>query len=263
MTNINPLLDVMSEIDDSIITNTNIKKTKKRPLLIAAAAAAALTVITGVAGAAVVSKFQVSIDDEPFSVNIDVKKDVNLDPYEQLIEMGARHERNLKGTDMYWLTARPSEVFEVLNVPLLLNDNFTDEATDIYVCLSNVIDGTERGYLYVTYNLYDKETGVEIMLDSLCALSEETTYIADHDTTKDGVVEEELKLLDLNDGSKLAFSVFFRGGDDEPCDWNGVFSYGGIYYNFYMIKPVEEPVSQILPLDYDTCVQTLDHLGII
>lgn len=259
MTNINPLLDIMSEIDDDIITDTAVKKSKKRPLLIAVAAAAALAVITG---AAVVSKYkyQFFINDEAFmDFNMKVQKDINLDPYEQLIEMGAKHDRNPKGTDFYLLTARPSEVFEVLNAPLLLNDNFTDEPTQIQFWLANVADGEERGFLEVDYNLYDKETGVKVHIFSKCILSENAEFSSGW--YRDD--EKQPEILDLNDGSKLAF---FDDVFDESHCWIGDFSYGGIYYQFHIDKPMEVYSANnysLAPLGYDAFIQTLDRLGIL
>lgn len=263
MTNINPLLDVMSEIDDNLIV-TDTKKTRKRPLLIAVAAAAALTVITGAAGAAVINKFQFTVNDEPFmDLNMKVQKDINLDPYEQLIEMGARHDRNPEGTDFYLLTARPSEVFEVLNAPLLLNDNFTDEPTQIQLWLSNVADDTERGFLFVHYDLYDKETGVKVEISSECILSENAGFSSGYNRED----EKKPEILDLNDGSKLAF-FYDNFGDvfDEHSCWSGDFSYGGIFYRFHIDKPMEvDPTGgySLAPLGYDAFIETLDRLGIL
>ena len=260
MTNINPLLDFMSEIDDNLIV-TDTKKTRKRPLLIVAAAVAALAVITG---ASVVSKYQVMINDEPFmDLNMKVQKDINLDPYEQFIEMGAKHDRNPKGTDFYWITARPSEVFEVLNAPLLLNDNFTDEPTRIQLWLANVPDGEERGFLEVDYDLYDKETGVKVHIFSNCILSENAEFSSGWHRDD----EKQPEILDLNDGSKLAFfdDVFDDVFDENHC-WIGDFSYGGIYYQFHIDKPMEVYSADhysLAPLGYDAFIQTLDRLGIL
>ena len=257
---INPLLDAMSEIDDNIITNARTaKKSKKRPLLIAVAAAAALTVITG---AAVVSnRFSFTYNGEKLmDLNMKVMGDVNTDPYDQLIEMGAAYS-NLSSGDLYEVTARPSEVFEVLNFHPLINDNFTDEATEIRIMMTELIDPARMGFLYVYYDLYDKETGVNISLSSDCTLLEEAKFGKNWHTEGD----IEPGVLDLNDGSKLMYLDDIMLGGDWLVFWQGGFCYDGISYSFHMCKPVYDPEigEHCADLDYDTFVQTLDHLGIL
>ena len=73
---INPLLDVMSEIDDGIITNANTKKSKKRPIIIAAVAAAALSVAIPITvGALTRAPIEALINDEYVEVGYDVYTD--------------------------------------------------------------------------------------------------------------------------------------------------------------------------------------------
>lgn len=84
---INPLLDVMSEIDDSIITNSNtvgaVKKSKKRPIIIAAAAAAMLGVAIPVTSGALMRqplKTEINTQENELGYN------VYTDEYGHMIE---------------------------------------------------------------------------------------------------------------------------------------------------------------------------------
>lgn len=234
MNNINPILDAMSEIDDNIIANTNIKRSKKRPLLIAVAAAAVLTVIMG---AAVVSRSHVTINKSHLlDYTFTVQENVNTEPFEQLREMGAKLDGSL-----YDLTARPSEVFELLNIHPLINDNFTDEECDMAVMFLRFGEPVETRQLMVRYDLIDKKTNVKLMLETSHKLVEDTAKSSEY------VQVKKYKLLDLNDGSK---ALVYSG--DEYGPWIGSFSYNGIIYDFHTSYT-----------DYDTFLQTFDHLGIL
>lgn len=265
---INPLLDVISEIDDNIITGINIKKSKKRPLMIAvaAAAAAALAVITG--AAVVNSRYSLVYNGEQImDINTKVFKDINLEPRDQLIEMGATYERTSNDNDIYNLTARPSEVFEVLNAPLLLNDNFTDEATDILFILNKYGDPLKPNNLFGRYSLTDKNTNVTVDLNFTIRLSEESGLGMEYNNFGDAFRPD---LLDLNDGSKaLVLMLPPANGEpllpDECYSWSGSFCYGGISYSYHISKTEVDPEigEHLVLVDRDTFMQTLDRLGIL
>lgn len=238
---INPLLDAISEIDDNIITNT--KKTKKRPLLIAAVAAAASLAV--IMGAAVVNKTPLTVNNEHvMDYNLTVQKNVNTDPHEQLLEMGATNSRYSWG-QVYELTARPSEVFEVLNIQPLMNDCFADEATEIVVRFNNFRDTV--GYLDVRYCLTDKKTDVEMSFTLSCTLVKGANLGIGYE----GEGIKEYELLDLNDGSKAMFYGIGVTGSQEST-WYGSFCYDGIIYHF-----------STNVTGYDAFMQTIDDLGIL
>ena len=233
----------MSEIDDNIVTAT--KKTRKYPILIAVAAAASLAVIMG---AAVVNKsYVVANGDRVMDMNLTVKKDVNTDPYEQFLEIDAETiaHSNSDGDRWYELTACPSEVFEVLNIHTLLNDNFTDEASEISVSFDNVRNPTRLGYLNVRCFLTDKKTGVELTLSINGILAKDIPL------TEEWNYQEEYELLDLNNGSK---ALVYKSDIpmSERSRWSGSFCYDGFVYTFHTEYT-----------EYDAFMQTLDDLGIL
>ena len=227
----------MSEIDDNIISTA--KKTRKRPLLMVAAAAAAVAATASLAimvVASVVSKNYIAVNENRvMDLNITVRKDVNTDPYEQFLEIDPK-TRKWDHSDSYVLTARPSEVFEILNIHTLVNDNFTDEATVFRVDFS-------EGHVEVQCDLTDKKTGVNLWVTILGFLSEDAVFSGHH-------FEQEYELLDLNDGSK-AF-VYEMFGSTLPESWSGSFCYDGFYYSF-----------TTLFTNYDNLMQTLDDFGIL
>ena len=232
---INPLLDAMSEIDDNIITTT--KKSKKRPLMIVAAAAVATTLL--LTGAAVIRISEVTINNKHLiDYNFTVQENVNTDPHQELLEMGATSQPLHAGGTAYNLTALPSEVFEVLNIDPLMNDNFTEKESEIEVILLEYGQPSVPGYLHVIYSLTDRKTGVEMRFHTYYKLIEEVETKAEYQNL------EEYELLDLNDGSK---ALIYGYGY-----FKGTFSYGGIIYDFTTGCT-----------DYDNVIKTLTDLGIL
>lgn len=240
MTKINPILDAMSEIDDNIITNTNhSKRPKKLPIVIAVAAALMLLM-----GAAVISISEVTINNKHLiDYNFTVQENVNTEPRRELLEMGATSQAFSMGQS-YELTALPSEVFELLNLHPLMNDNFTEKESKVHITLLKFGNPIEFGQLEMIYSLTDKETDVEMLFQIRCKLVEETEASSDYQNLK------EYKLLELNDGSKaLIYGHAIMEGEGF---WHGTFSYGGIIYDFSTSYT-----------DYDSFIQTLTDLGVL
>ena len=178
--------------------------------------------------------------------NITVQKNVNTDSHEQLIEMGATTHEYVGG-QIYELTARPSEVFEVLNMQPLINDCFTDEATEIRVEFGKFRDFVKPGYLFVDYTLTDKKTNVKISFKLCCKLIKEAELAVGFHY----IDLEEYELLDINNGSKVMFFGVEAPWPPYDSDWHGSFCYDGMIYM----------ISTDL-VGHDAFVQTLDDLGI-
>ena len=241
MNKINPILDAMSEIDDNIVTN--IKKRRKRPLLIAAVAAAALMLLMG---AAVISISEVTVNNRHLiDFNFTVQENVNTDPHQELLEMGAEPQPFSLG-QCYELTALPSEVFDLLNLHPLMNEKFTEKESEITVELLEFGKPVELRQLVMMYSLTDKETEVEMRFHINCKLIEETAASQNFDKLK------EYRIFDLNDGSKALIYSLDHALDTGEGFWHGTFSYGGIIYEFSTSYT-----------DYDGLMQTLDDLGIL
>lgn len=243
---INPLLDAIGEIDDSIIGNA--KKPKKRPLLIIAAAAAvtAAAALMMIAGAESTNKSYLELRNHQrvMDYNVIVQNGVNTDPHDRLLEMGAETDPRADRSLYYDLNARPSEVFELLNVNVLMNDRFTDEETQILVEFGNVHSADNWNYLELHYSLTDKETGLTIHFLVCIKLGEDGDIVFCHQEAK------EFEHMDLNDGSKM---MYYAGNEEEyGTRYYGTFSYGGIIYDYSTFHT-----------DYDTFLQTIEDLGIL
>ena len=218
MTKINPILDAMSEIDDNIITNT--KKRKKRPLFIVAVAAAALMVIMG---CKVVYDYSssVKINGEPaFELDYHVQENLNLLTHEELLEMGAeQHSLNASAGSYYKIEALPSEVFAAYNLTPLINDNFIEQDSPVWIDYIWLTKPEDLRQLRITYSLTDKDSGIDVKLLMNCAVTDETN------TSEWFGESDSLTVLELNNGTKAMLKDFEDGG------WHGIFSYNGIVYN--------------------------------
>lgn len=228
---INPLLDVISEIDDSnIITNTK-KRFKKLPIFIAAAA-----VLMAITGAAVVyNRYpgSMTINGEPmFEYNYAIMESVTPFSREQMLARGAEIIRDEEEFTEYSITALPSEILTAFNMPSRINDNFIEEESEIKIyCAYQSEQPEEIGMISMRFSLVDKNNGKTIDFDIDCTRSEHYKLhglgvISEREVDgKTHYNDVNNKLLTLKDGSQ---AVIYKWGADEK--WYASFAYDGILY---------------------------------
>ena len=235
MTKINPLLDVISEIDDDIITNTNKHKIRMKTIYISAAvAAASLMVITG---AAAVYRNQVFLNNKKaIEYNFTVKENIMVpteefhyrDEHIQMLPNG------IISHIYHYLNAAPSELFQMLNVNPLMNENFTEEKGDDVLRVDKI---SEDEILSITigYTLFNKQVGKSA--DFV------TTFKADERAEWSiKTFSKKHKFIKLNDGSKALIEY-----DDNPFNTCWVtFSYDGIIYEMHVEQSSFDEIKLIL-----------------
>lgn len=230
---INPLLDVISEIDDSniIITNTK-KRFKKLPIFIAAAAV--LMVITG--AAVVYNRYPqtMTINGEPmFKYNYAIMESVASLSREQMLAMGAEIiQQDNYGFVEYSITALPSEILTAFNMPSRINDNFIEEESEIKIyCAYQSEQPEEIGMISMRFSLVDKNNGKTIDFDIDCTRSEHYKLhglgvISEREVDgKTHYNDVNNKLLTLKDGSQ---AVVYKWGLGR--NWYASFAYDGLLY---------------------------------
>lgn len=241
---LNPLLDAMSEIDDSIITNT--KKTKKRPLLIIAAVAAVLMLIMGAAVASSRSG-EVKVNGESVSdLNYTVQENVSLLTREEFLEMGAKITEDSGHYTKYELNALPSEILQIHNLPLLTSDNFNEKRSNVQVGYSYFDEEIGIGDIDLSYSLTNKTNGAAVDFAVIAILSEHVHYsmefislIGNNHRSEYNKVDYEF--LTLNDGSQAMITPFgIRDG------WYAYFTYNGLIYEIHVSDTDKEEMKQIL-----------------
>lgn len=251
---INPLLDVISDIDDNIIVANTKKRRKKLPIFIAAAAV--LTVITG--AAVVHNRYPktMTINGEPMiKYNYTIMESVTSFSREQMLAMGAEIIQDETGFTEYVITALPSEILTAFNMPSRINDNFIEEESAIKIdCAYSYEQPEEIEAIFMKFSLVDKNTGKSVDFDIDCTRSEEyvlgglgivSLHQVDDKTHYEDV---DKKLLTLKDGSQ---AVVYRFG---PYDhWYASFAYDGLLYT-----DVEVDSS-----DYDDIITVLTDLGVL
>lgn len=247
MNNINPLLDAVGDIGDSFITAARI--TEKRPIvLIIAATAAALALITG---AAVIYNHTNGVSfngSELFEYDYTVQEDIVIPEHEELIAAGARFNRGDLYLDMtYEFTALPSEVFRLYNISPLMNDNFTEDISEVtvdYSCWNVKEDIPESITLY--YSLTDINNGAAADFTLHCKLSESAgtySYVLSVDMDINGILipnnDFEREILTLKDGSQALIHPWFTY-------WTATFAYDGIVYNIDIDHSSSDEIKQVL-----------------
>ena len=223
MTNINPLLDVMSEIDDNIITNTatTAKKGKKHPVMMIAAAAAAATLLTGAGVAAVVQKIDYKSgfyigEEDGVELPYKALENVSFPSYEELTEMYPSLVTSYFNRDEWHddydvglTTVPPSEFARMYNIPLLINDNFTEEAwTNLSV---NNFEG-KLSHGFIKYALINKTGGERTLIIA-------SFFNNDNIQVSAGSVDPETDVYEkvtLNDGSEGV--IYKRNPYGKNCD---------------------------------------------
>ncbi len=255
MKELNPLVLALNDIDTRYIVEP---KRKKRPIvLMIAAAAAAMTLLTG---------FTVSIltADTPgvnvnyenlLSYNMIDKKDLNILTKDELREMGAieRGAYDHGIYTFYFQNVLPSEILKLYNAdPItLMNGNFTEEPSDVYVHGMFDTDNFEFTNLAFSYRLTHKKTGETLDITSTFSINGCQPIVS---RSFDPETQEFTKeIFELNDGSKCLVDEVRNKGYD------GVYGHADFSYNgaVYWIDTYSGKA------DINTMKQILADLGVL
>lgn len=250
---LNPLLDAMSEIDDSIITNT--KKTKKRPLwIVAAAAATATLLLTGAAVAVRNIHFKSGFyigDDDGFELPYKVPENMSIPPYEELIEMWESKTYAMSDTGNGYgvaLYVSPDEFAETCKIPLLTSDNFTDEG---WVSLMTSIFEDEYDHINIRYALIHNNGGERMNIVADCFINDETQV----SSSIDNLERTDYEKLTLNDGSE---GIIYRNNSPYVNECYATFVRDGIIYWI-----LADPSNTGIYTGIDDMKQILTDLGVL
>ena len=230
---INPLLDVMSEIDDNIITNMarTAGKKKKRAVIMIAAAAAAATLLTG-AGVAVVvhnisfkSGFYIG-EDDGIELPYKAPENISFPTYEEVIAMWPSVTSVFRDDEWHYeydvgLTVLPSKWVSTFNIPLLITDRFTEE--NWINMIVDYFDGELR-HFDIGYSLNYNASGKRLYIRAEC-------YSDDQYNIAAGVIDPETAVYEkvtLNDGSE---GIIFAS--NQYATYNAVFVNNGLIYHIY------------------------------
>lgn len=259
MNKLNPLFEAMSEIDDNIISES--LKAKKRPIRMKALLiAAAVTATALFAGFAYVEKYGVYIgDDFIFGYDLYAQDDMLLPSIEEMARWGAvelgdasQGVSGVPGAGYHYhfkKSTLPSDLFEKFNIHPLINDNFTEEITDVYAnaWLNTTGKNIQTQNIMFTYKLTDKETGIPVEFDITCFYPnsiQEPGYTTSF-YSYDGLHYEKTK---LNNGS-YAFVTDYEWGDGMQSTAH--FIYNGSPYNL------------TADIDMEGMKGILDRLGVL
>lgn len=257
MTELNPLIEAMSNIDDALVerAQTGAKKPiKLRALFIVAAAV--LMIITG--AAVVYNRYpkSMTINGEPmFEYNYVIMKSVSSLSREQMLAMGAEIINDHDNFAEYRITALPSEIFTAFNMPSRINDNFIEEKAEIKIdCQYESEQPEEVAAIFLRFSLVDKNNGKSVDFEVDCTRSEEhvlgglgiiSLHQVDGKTHHEDVDKE---LLTLNDGSQ---AIVYKWGPDKK--WYASFAYDGLVYTDVSVNSS----------DYDDIITVLTDLGVL
>lgn len=250
MTKLNPLIEAMSSIDDTLVekAQTPVKKPIRLRVAVIAAAAAAMCLLVGFAVANRHGEF--SIGNKPaFEYNL-AKFDITIpDEYKPCDE----NMYNYMGK----VDCGVEELFEIFNAPMLINDNFSTEIDTEDVerwTYSNKTTGEEyeigsepwidvfNSDVTFNYYLYDKNLNRNVLFEAIYLTKESgpDTSVRREVSGKN----EDYEILTLNDGSKCYVDA---GGAD--------FAYNGVKYTVLLLNSGERSVELVK--------QVLDDLGVL
>ena len=133
------------------------------------------------AGFAYVEKYGVYIgDDFIFGYDLYAQEDMLLPSIEEMARWGAvelgdasQGVSGVPGAGYHYhfkKSTLPSDLFEKFNIHPLINDNFTEEITDVYAnaWLNTTGKNIQTQDIMFTYKLTDKETGIPVEFDITC-----------------------------------------------------------------------------------------------
>lgn len=224
MTELNPLLDVMSDIDDRIVIDSqNIirKPMRLKGKFIAAAAVAAVLFAVGFAAA---QRNEIRLSDgRTLDIPFEVQEDAVVPA----------------GFDNGKYNIPPSKIFEMFNVSLLLNGNFIEPAsTELYFAYS---DGKVDRVQFV-YEPVFKSGGQTVWISAEVAFSEK----ASANISYGDFGENAFRFIPLNNGSK---ALIFQKHTAE-------FTYNGVFYHIVELSLPDG--------EYDHNIESiLEGLGIL
>lgn len=245
--NINPILEAVGELDNTVLENT-FKQRKKKPIaLIVIAAAAAVSLLVGF-GAAVRSGIEFD-GREHMSFNYFAQPQAHIPSAEELYALGTE-VREIRSIDEYGdgellLTADLSEISKLLNTELLTApEHFVTggkmhliEGNDVIVDISG--HGTAARIEYV---LTDKETLAPVYIEARLFTSGSSTFGRDY-YTLNGKGEDTFNFYEkvmLADGSE----AFVGERYSNACE--ALFCVNGVGYAIEVRKIHIDEMKQIL-----------------
>lgn len=231
---INPLFEAMSEIDDNIVANA--AETSKHPFILKTGMiAAAAAILALMAGFTVYRNYipGVEIDERlAFPYNTSVQEDLLFPSRDEMLEWGAAEYGNYDDhMFIFRKNTMPSDLFDKFNFRPLLNDNFTEEMTEVlaHAVLARYDYAPD---IQFSYKLTDNRLGVPVAFHVKCYYEENIGMFSYYEDMSD----RNYEILDLNDGSKAIITDYDWGqGIQATAD----FSYGGMIYLLFADVDVE------------------------
>lgn len=237
MNKINPLFEAMSEIDDNIVAET--VEAKKHTLgMKAMLIAAAITVTALLAGFTYAIIPGVYINgNHAFDYNISVQEDMLLPSKDEMLEWGAVEYGDFNNA-MYVFKkdTTASDLFRKFNIYPLINDNFTEDISEVIVnaCLHD-LDGESAPNINFSYTLTHKQSELPVQFTLTCWYEE--GELSSYHSVNTRLDNSHYEVIKLNDGSKaFIFDYEWGEGGIQSC---ADFSYGGIFYSMYADTDIE------------------------
>lgn len=259
--NINPILDAVGELDNTVLENMFGKKKKRPALMIASAVAAAAVGASLLAGSTHVYRMPVYHKGEGvFAVVKTTHPDAVIPTIEELTEMGAYDIEPFTEGDWsdykYFINVGSTEMIERYNLPPLISDNFSDIVTPddlpeelmddmalFYLTYfyseednQKVLPGTKvkvkDNYVDFDYFLLDKLNGVPVFVKASYTIH--TIY----DFGWASFNGDDCRVVDLNSGEKAMIS----GSKNSTTAY---FGYRGVDYRI-MGKTDVDGMEQVL-----------------
>lgn len=254
MNKLNPLFEAMNDMDDNAVSEA--VKAKRHPIRIKAMLIAAAAVITslmvGFTYRTMTSPgaWGVKLNGDPLFENYNVlfpQEDIRLPTRDEMLEWGAEEYGDIsQGMYVFRKDGLPSELFEMFNIHPLINDNFTEEITQLSV--NALLHNPESAHSAIfSYTLTHKQTdlSVNFSLDCFygncknCDNGGYSGYQIDNSNRE----RVNYEVVELNDGSK-AMLTDYEFGDGRQATAN--FVYNGILYNLDADGTYIDGMKQIL-----------------
>lgn len=218
----------MNDMDDNVVSEA--VKAKKHTIrtkaMLIAAAAVITSLMVGFTYRTLLAS-GVELNGEPlFDYNISVQEDMRLPTREEMLEWGAEEYGDFsQGMYIFRKDGLPGELFEMFNIHPIINDNFTEEITQLEA-RALLHDPESAQIARFGYTLTDKQTGLSVEFQITCDY-EYTEAQSHYMIGNDNNERVDYEVVKLNDGSK-ALIVYNEFGDGKLA--NADFSYNGIVY---------------------------------
>lgn len=244
MTELNPILTAMNNIDDNIITNA--EKTNKKPIflrvgIIAAAAAILLVGFTNV------ERFGFYVNGTQMNdYELGATPNIEFPSRKECEKAGAivRHYVDTGNFTYFFEDFSPKDIFKMYNINPLMNDKFTLNPGDVYVHANSSGDESDPENVVFSYNMIHNTMGINLYVDCQYSVKGGTAPIA---SVKMGDNQKyKTETVRLNDGNKAVLLEVRNDGYDDV--YTSVdFIYDNAVYHFYSFDYLTiEQMKQIL-----------------